>query len=147
MKSLLGLFDFSSKPDRVSKPTGPNRRQSIRYGADAEIAIGWWEGDDFQRVVGALLDISQGGAAVVVSGQHVPPEGTAHMLLAEDGGADWLDVIILSIRREPAGPVILHLQFVGDGSYAFFRSALPGTDLGGRGIAYESGEYDPRDWR
>jgi hypothetical protein len=144
MKGFLGLFDFSSKADRHA---GPNRRQSLRYASDAEVSLGWWDGDDFRRVEGVVLDISQGGAAVAVPEGVVPPLGTAHVLLSEDGGADWIDVMILSGRQAPSGGVILHLQFLGDGSYAFFRSALPGTALDGHGITYESGEFNPRDWR
>ena len=147
MNPMLSLFNFSSKGSRRRPPDGPNRRQSFRYPSQVPVLLGWWVEEEFLAIHGTLLDVSQGGVAVVLPTEETPPEGEAHLRLAEIADSPWVEVEILSVRVSTEGLKIAHLQFIGSCSYAFFRHALPSTLLDTAGVSYASEVFDTRYWR
>ncbi|WP_152052472.1 PilZ domain-containing protein [Tautonia marina] len=147
MNPLRTLLGFPSKNSQRCRPEGRNRRQSIRYASEVPIELGWWEEDEFRSIDGTLLDISHGGAAVVLAPESILPEGNVHLRLADISESAWVAVEIRAVRPLKQGAKVAHLQFDGGCSYAFFRKALPATHLDSMGASYASGEFDTRSWR
>lgn len=147
MNPLRTLLGFSTKDRRQRRPEDPNRRQSNRYASGVPVVLGWWIEDEFRSIDGTLLDVSQGGAAVVLAPEANPPEENAHLRLAEGSESPWVAVEVRSVQPSKGGAKIAHLQFDGGCSYAFFRKAMPATHLDSMGVSYASGDFDTRSWR
>lgn len=61
-----------------------NRRRDPRHPAlDQDIWVGWWTGEDFGAVTGRLLNISRGGAQVVIGRR--PPRKAAVWIYRDVG--------------------------------------------------------------
>lgn len=148
MKTLRRMLGLAPTPAGSRRELeAANRRQATRYRSSSAVNVGWWDGEEFRSAEGALLDISQGRAAIAVRGADTPPTGPAHLRLLDSDREDWADVTILAIRRISETASIAHLQFHGGCSYAIFREVLNGTDLNGQGACYDSAEFDTRIWR
>ncbi|MEW4570577.1 PilZ domain-containing protein [Tautonia sp. JC769] len=147
MNPLRALLGIPTKDGQQRRPGGANRRRSIRHASDVPVVLGWWDEEEFRSIAGNLVDISQGGAAVVLGPGAGPPGGIAHLRLDEAEGRPWVAVEIRSVRPSEGGATVAHLEFDGGCSYALFRKALPATRLDSPGAGYASGEFDTRTWR
>ncbi len=105
------LIDMILKAIR-SNPA--DRRRDHRHPAlEQEVWVGWWSGDDYEAVNGRLLNISLGGAQVVVGCR--PPKKTPVWIYKDIGSS-------LAIVR---GEVIDSAPAPGGSHAVRFRFAIP----------------------
>lgn len=99
---------------RAIRTEPANRRQDHRHPAvEQDVWVGWWSGDDFGAIKGRLLNISRGGAQIVVACR--PPRKKSVWIYKDIG------TTLASIRGEVAG-----YTPAPEGCYSVrFRFAMP----------------------
>jgi hypothetical protein len=144
MKNLLRLLGLGP----AGGANGPNRRAATRYASKADAVFGWGEGDEGRAAPAVLLDVSEGGAAVLVGGEYPPTSGTARIRLAGiSPESPWIEVEICNTRRVRRQVTAVHFRFLSGCSYRFFREAMSNAKMDGPAATFESAEFDTRLWR
>jgi len=100
-------------------------REPVR---DAEASLSWTQGETVTTVAAHLLDLSVGGAAVLISTR--PPRGAVIRLglaAVENTTAEGRAVAI-RMHHKP-GWMILHIKFTADCPKTLYNQAVEGDDL------------------
>ncbi len=91
-----------------------DRRQDHRHPAvEQDVWVGWWTGNDFGAIKGRLLDLSRGGAQIIVACR--PPRKSSVWIYKDIG------TTLASVRGEVAG----YLPAPGGCYSVRFRFAAP----------------------
>lgn len=121
--NLLGAFRDWQAADR---------RQSPRHepaGNKARVWVGWWDGDAFPIQRGTLLDLSRGGARVILPQR--PPAGQAvWACVGSPEPSDSIEAKVLGDARGPSGQ-ITRLKFDAPCPASFFQALGCPASLGG----------------
>ena len=88
-----------------------DRRSSVRHETGrAELWVGWWSGDHFGATIGRLLDLSRGGARVVLSAK--PPRKQPVWLYKEVGTTlSFVRGDLVGINPAPGGEFCARFRF------------------------------------
>lgn len=106
------------------QPRAQERRESIRHPAvDASVWAGWWEGDEFGVTEGKLIDLSRGGALVVLGER---PPGRDPVWFYKESGEALATVRGYVVRTTvaPEGAFAVRFRFVTQCPTFFFQAAL-----------------------
>ncbi len=120
---LLGLL-------RARAASKRERRWSPRFSAVEHRAwLGWWRTEGAYSIVAArLLDVSRGGARVVLA--EAPPEDhPVWVCLGAPRPIDCVRGITLEVRLEREGGYGVRVRFVGSCPDVFYRAAVHGLGL------------------
>lgn len=117
---------------RAFKADNSDRRGARRHVAvEPEVWVGWWSGDEFGTVYGRLLNLSRGGALVIMG--EWPPKSQPIWVYKQVGPA------IACVRGEVAGATPAPL-----GAYAVrFRFSAPCPTTFCEAAVCESSERQP----
>jgi len=97
---------------------------------DAEATLTWKQGEDEVSVKAHLLDLSVGGAAVLIA--KIPPRGTVLRLGLTAVKNTTVDGRAVAMRlHQRRGWLILHIKFIADCPKALYDQAVEGTDDAG----------------
>lgn len=88
-----------------------DRRRARRHAAEEpEVWLGWWAGDQFGAVSGEVVDISRGGARLIVPDK--PPRKQPLWLYKEvDGALTCVRAEVLAVTPSPKGHHSVRLRF------------------------------------
>jgi hypothetical protein len=110
------------------------RRRGARFRAVAtEALLGWWEKNESCLRSARLVNISRGGALVIVAQSPRELEPVSFSLLADRTGR-WLESRVVGVAAEPPGQFFVHLTFEEPCPDDIFVLAL--------GLAKESNKRD-----
>jgi hypothetical protein len=103
-------------------------RNSSRYHAvRSAVFLGWWEEPEFRSTPARLLDLSHGGAQVLVGLE--PPDGaTLWLCLAGTPPGEWVEVKAVDREVLRKGERRLHLKFPESCPYELFEAAVLGIE-------------------
>jgi len=116
----------------LAKQPQCEQRRAPRYCSHSLAHLGWWQGERFHCIDASIIDVSQGGAALLIK---APPPSTefVDLRVASNPGSDWVHAQVRGVRSLSRGRSVIHLRFVDGAAYEFFCAALPQTDLRRRG--------------
>jgi PilZ domain len=121
---ILGMFRAWDAARRPLAGRVAERRESDRYRpAETNVWIGWWQAGHFVVIHARLVDLSQGGAQVLVRNR--PPMGQPVWLcLGAPRPIDYVQARLREALAEPGRPgVRARLEFHLPCPTAFFVSA------------------------
>ncbi len=115
-----------------SDPT--DRRRDPRHPAlEQEVWVGWWTGDDYGAVSGRLLNISLGGAQIILDCR--PPKKTSVWIYKDDGST--LATVrgeVVAVSPAPGGDFSVRFRFAVPCPTVFSESVVCRRTRRGGGI-------------
>src|SRR5262245_44006689 len=89
------------------------RRSAARYvPVRDQVRLGWWDADRFRTVRARLLDISSGGAALLVD-QSPPAPPSVWMCLVGQAPTEWIPATLAAGTTGEDGSQRIRLVFTG----------------------------------
>ncbi len=104
-----------------------DRRRAERYAAAEDQAwIGWWEGRLYRKAPAVLVDISLGGAKLIV--ENGPPRRvTVWICVAGSCKTEWVEGVSVDVTRNLSGSAEVRIAFREPCPYAFFKVVVYGV--------------------
>lgn len=113
------------------KAVGGRRRETRYRAAEQRVWVEWWSDGEFNGLSGQLLNISRGGAMVVI-GASLGDEQRL-MLLIEDVAGVWVEAVVRAATPSRGGVYQTRLEFLDPCPPEFLEAAACGFEawLGG----------------
>src|SRR5829696_3140929 len=110
-----------------TRPLGEQDRRAVprHQPARDRIRIAWMEGHSLRRADARLMDLSSGGAAVVLDGPR-PPRGPVWIGLEGTPHSEWMLADVVRVAPLEAAGWQAGLRFVRPCATRFFRKAVWG---------------------
>jgi hypothetical protein len=121
-----------SAPPKVEQPSPDERRKSARYVPVLDRGhLGWWAGEDFQTAPAQVLNLSLGGAALLICGP--PFQGrSVWVSIAGLEWAGWVAAQVVGTAPPEGKGQVVRLAFAEPLSYELFKTAVWGFPGGER---------------